>query len=292
MAITPTLQPLALTIPIHREKVGRKTVERLTPMQPVLDFLRECTLIDDGVRGAKNKLTRLKTFLIQRHLDVFGIVPEENTPLQVIKARCAYRIQHECYRIAGERLSDGFLKNYNAMMRFNDAQPYSGCNGCMESVGNMLLAAEGRSVSMTAINNVQPIPRVESSPSKRITSKGIVFGKYPPTAIVRWYGSKGARVHQIEKALNILGLVVATPTIRGNIAVGKRNEQVPSLNRTEVEELLRALPEDEKKKRGERIPRDPQTPKPPKKERKPKTPEAAPITVLIPVVKNLKRISG
>lgn len=233
---------------------GRRIIgQELLPLTPTISFLSECYAIDEGIRGSKNKLTRLKNFLIAKHLEVFGSSPAEKTPLNVIKARVSYRLQYESMRIAGKEMGEKFLQNYQAVMKFNDEKPFEGCDKTTGWIATRLMLEEGRTVSLTSIKKIET--KTNSNLEKTGTtsqSRELVFGKYRPTEIVRWYATIGARCNQVEKALNILGIVLAIPTIRGNLGKGGRNDGVPKLEKTEETKLREVLPDDSLKPRKKR----------------------------------------
>ena len=252
------LPALNITVPSCERKVGRRVIgTELLPLTPVLSFLKECALIDEGARGTKNKLTRLKNYLIAQHIAIFGYSPSENTPLNVIRARCSYRLQYEAMRIAGKEMGSKFLQNYNAVMKFDDADPFGGCEETTQWIARRLLIEEGRTVSMTAIKKLDAGATKKGSPGSPAdagAAKELIFGKFRATEVVRWFATIGARCNQVEKVLNSLGITLAVPTIRGNLGKGARNDGVPNLTEQEAQKLRDLLPQDMLKPRKKRSP--------------------------------------
>lgn len=247
MKLLRRLKSLELTLPVRRGKnADGEQVVTLLPMTPVLTFLKRCNDIEDGTLGEHAKINRLKYYLIEQHQSIFGTPPSMEVPLKVVKSRCAYRLQSEGFRVAGQEPSDRFKQNYQAVMRFDDLDPFKGCDPETAWISQRLTMEEkGKVITMAAVKKVvkeQQTPATAET-KKAVQSRDLVLGKYPPTAVIRYYASTGAAVAQIALAMVALGANVAAGTINVQSGKGKKGENIPAITTDEEKALKDALPD-------------------------------------------------
>jgi hypothetical protein len=254
MKLLRRLKTLELELPAAIRKNNEGEIIRIPlPMSPAIKFLQECTAIEDGTNGEYQKLKRLKYFLIEQHQSIFGTPPSSDVPLRVIKARCTYRLQSEGFRVAGQEPSERFKINYAAMMQFNDAHPFEGCDRETAWIAGRLTAQEtGKVITMSAIKKVASKAKETKtvaeghSPKAKVAigvPREMVLGKYAPTAVIRWYAKLGAQIEQIAVAMEKLGVHIARGTIHVQSGKGRKDENIPTVSREDGQKFKDVLPE-------------------------------------------------
>ena len=76
-------------------------------------FLERCkSFLDQG------SATQYRSFLRERHQEIFEALPEAGTPYEIIKTRIGYFLQYRGFKNYGKEkeLSKDFMINYNAAM--------------------------------------------------------------------------------------------------------------------------------------------------------------------------------
>lgn len=225
-AVSPLVLPRTPRPNPNQEK---RLIPTPLPTHAAVKFLNECNELD----STKNK-KRYKFFLSETHLKTFGVYPEAGTPLEVVKARCGYRLQYEGHRVTKTQPSSKFMQNYRALMAFRGEDHFKGCTEEVYSLGNRLTDVSKGEISMTTNKTVEREAKKEAKAKARIEKaeakkkakivkakkpgykgpKGgkriLVLGEYPVTRIIPWYGREGCTAKQIEEALKRLG-VKTTP---------------------------------------------------------------------------------
>lgn len=251
MKLLRRLKPLELTIPLASKKNRQgEIIREPLPLTPALKFLAECNAIEDGARGEQGKVKRLKYFLIEQHQAIFGTAPNEGLALRVIKARCCYRLQAEGYRCAGMEPGSRFKTNYKAVMQFDDNDPFKGCEPETAWIAKRLTLNEGKVITMSNLVKATTVIKkkikaaTQSKPAKGTgKDRELIFGKYPPTQVIRWYAKAGAAVEQIAEALEKLKVHIARGTIHIQSGKGRKGENIPSVSNEDRDALKKVLPD-------------------------------------------------
>lgn len=202
----------------------------------VFNFLQKCDQI-------KNK--ELRTYLCEKHFELFEELPTIGLPLYIVKSRIAYRLQYESHRIQDVPMTKAFEQNYNAMMQFNEVpkEYFKGCTPDRQEMGYRLLFTYGF-VSNTAVARVTKMfkdvtkiakkadkirehlkeleritsgsaeviggtPKISTNiaPSKRIK----VLDKYAATQIIYWFSKKAnASIDTIKEIFSTLKIPLSS----------------------------------------------------------------------------------
>jgi hypothetical protein len=67
----------------------------------------------------RNGTAKVRDVLTAAHQKIFGNYPNPGTPLDIIRAKCAVRLQTEAHRITGTQPSEKLLQNYKEIMAAN-----------------------------------------------------------------------------------------------------------------------------------------------------------------------------
>jgi hypothetical protein len=197
------------------------------PQAPARRFMQEVSELS----GRKKRLA-----LLGKHAELFGAYPNDGVPLEVVRARCVYRLQYEGHRISNTQPSERFMQNYRAVVgRFSDEKPFEGCTRIVADIAPRLALLEGvttmsakkkaktlsrkslsnSKVSKAKIVNMEPA-RLNDEPAsmeeegKRQDAKA----KISATALIRFMAKQlGANHQQIDTALKALNLHAAPATI-------------------------------------------------------------------------------
>jgi len=137
-----TLKPIAKFLPLDDNSfiTASPVIDSLTKEPrwfPSYDFLSHLWHL--GKTHGGHKSSACKNFLIAAHVDIFGVYPAPGTSFDVIKSRCSYRLAMESIRIHNKTPSIKFLQNYNAVMCFDDKDPYQGCTPDLMDLGMRMM---------------------------------------------------------------------------------------------------------------------------------------------------------
>ena len=225
---------------------------------------------------------------MNKHLEVFGTLPEPRTDLEAVRARCCYRLQMEGHRQTATEPSDRFLQNYRALMRFDIKDPFGKCTPNVLDAATRLLTIEGRKVNMSTIKKVAtkakkiakatpptppaptavikafPFKKVTKAPSKAPAAAAAaatdgkhhpiyqkLFGKYPQTVAAKWIVRKfDAKAGCVQAVLAALGMVVNYNTCAGARATAQKGDcpEIDSEDRVKIEVAYKAISQKATKK--------------------------------------------
>jgi len=195
-----------------KPEMAKSLSETAFPMSGVFKFLRKA----DSFSSVKFR----REFLIAEHLRLFEVYPNPGTSLEVVRARCAYRLQHEGHRLTNVTPSRTHRHNYRLIVgRMEDGpEAFKDCWGGVSLVGPALCAMDGN-VAKAKIQSVKRVmKRVKRGEKKRkSTPRGVRFkgGLPSAAAIIRWLTGpmKDAPLSQLRKVLARLELKVSDSTI-------------------------------------------------------------------------------
>lgn len=188
---------IPITFPVPKYEQG-KTIKPASPAPTyaATEYMRQL----EEMEGKRYRYS-----LLEKHRQLFEVDPKAGTSLQVVRARCMYRLQMLGHRQLGIRPPIKFQQNYNAAMKF-DAKPFEGFTRSVAEVGKLLCLTE-REVSVMAIKKSKPKP--SSKPSTRQ-----MFGELSMTETIRYMAKVlHAGAAQIETALKKLNLEAKKSTI-------------------------------------------------------------------------------
>ena len=239
MKLLRKLKPLdTLEIPVMpplRDENGVRNDNPATPlpMHPAIEFMQ-----------AVDKFTSIKfkrRMLYAKYQELFGTLPNTKTSLELVKARVVYRLQMEGHRLTNTTPSEQFLQNYNALMTFNDTEPFKGCTTMVATLGKRLAFSERKSMSTTTV-----AATTEAKPAKPVKPKGptrsnAVLGELSMCETIRYFAHRGLSIEQITAALQKLQLTAAVATIKTQYGhVKSRLAASPTVS-PEVAKKLNAL---------------------------------------------------
>lgn len=214
------------------------------PLSGALDFIRKAGSF------TSNKLRR--EYLIGEHHRLFGVYPNPGTSLEVVRTRCAYRLQYEGHRLTGTKPSREFLQNYKAIVgQFRDHGAFDGCTRDVATLGNHFALLEGVTTmaKVKAVKKVskaagkvseQPEPEGPSIKGARMRDDGLPS----PAAMIRWIAKRmDATTDQIRAALKELKAVVSDATIMAQSSRARKGVlPVPDLPPEMAERIQKAVP--------------------------------------------------
>jgi hypothetical protein len=217
--VSPLVMPVTRRgpVPEGREEYIKNLRNTPAPMHAAVTFLNVCNDLDTP----KTK-KRYKFHLTEIHLKVFGVYPELGTPLEVVKARCAYRLQYEGHRITGTTPSNKFMQNYRALMAFRKDDHFKGTTEDVYSLGNRLTDVCKGEISMAIVKKAEGVAKKAAKVAKKASAPGAVkkasrrilaLGLYPATMLSTWYGQQGYTTEQIQKGFKQLGITASEATI-------------------------------------------------------------------------------
>lgn len=216
------------------------------PLYPALKFMRQ-------VDELENQPKRQRFLLLEKHKEIFDVYPGAGTPLEVVRARCVYRLQYEGHRLTETKPSERFMQNYRAVMAFNEKEPFKGCTRNVALIGTLFTLNKGE-VSMTAVKKVQStekkVARAKAKAEKSANTKKreVVLGELSVTETIRYMAKVlNAGAKQIEVALNKLGAHPAPSTIQAQRHRALKGLlEIPRLNSEQIARIKSVVPPPEK----------------------------------------------
>ena len=131
MKLLAQLSPLeSLRFPSPPEKHP----EQKYPLMPAIEFVQR----HEFIRRKRQDSHEEHNFLRSKYCDVFGVYPKPGISYEVVRARIVVRLQYEGHRLTNTTPAPSFLQNYNALMRFNDNDPWEGCTNTLMDLGTRL----------------------------------------------------------------------------------------------------------------------------------------------------------
>jgi hypothetical protein len=241
------------------------------PMSPALKFLRQ-------VEELETQPKRRRFLLLEKHNEVFSVYPGAGTPLEVVRARVAYRLQFEGHRLTNTKPSEKFMQNYRAIMAFNEKEPFKGCTRNVAIIGTLYALDKGE-VSMSAVKKVKTavkkLARATAKANKPSAKKReMVLGELSVTETIRYMAKVlDAGAKQIDAALKKLGVHSMPSTIQAQRHRALKGLlEIPRLTTEQIAKIKAAVP-------------------PPEKVEKKAVSKLKPVKKLTPKLKKLKPVS-
>lgn len=201
------LPELELQYPVQIYKPG--TTCKPGPKAPTMFAMEFICLLEDLAQTPK----KMKFALFEKHNELFGFYPNAGVQVEVVRARCIYRLQYEGHRISGVTPSPKFLQNYRAIMQFNEEQPWNGCTEQVSELGKRLALSRGE-VSMSAVKKTASVAKKaaktakgDATPAAPASKREVILGDLSITETIRYMAKvMDAGARQIEATLKKLGV--------------------------------------------------------------------------------------
>ncbi len=237
----------SITLPVLRvgEKyeVG-KTLDLRTakfPLHCVNSFIR---LLEDQPSEKRRRF-----HLLEKHKELFECYPDPGVGLEIVRARCCYRLQFLGHQQTGTKPSASFLKNYSAIMKFAESEPWNGCTRIVAELGKLLSLSEGE-VSMSAVKATKQVAKKIAKAAKPAKAKSAggrqthkILNKYGVTHIITWMAKQwDITADQIATALNRLGSSSTERTIRTYMRPGLTKKNVKQVDAADANKIKAAVP--------------------------------------------------